>query len=74
MDADNGQDNRVTDFALRTMVSALVLILDRTTPAGHAHRHASLISFCPINHGIRSKEKIQEAKFLQFGDYGASVC
>ena len=44
MDADNGRDNRVTDFALirkwSSHASSLVLTLDRAIPSGHAHWHA----------------------------------
>ena len=41
MDADNGRDNRVTDFALiakgSSHASSLVLTLDGAIPSGHAH-------------------------------------
>ena len=46
MYADNGRDDRVTDFALirkwSSHASSLVLTLDGAIPSGHAHRHASL--------------------------------
>ena len=48
MDADNGRDNRVSDFALirkwSSHASSLVITLDGALPPGHAHRHASFTS------------------------------
>ena len=46
MDADNGQDNRVTDFVLiregSSHMSSLVLTLDGAVPSGHADIFCSL--------------------------------
>ena len=50
MDADNGRDIRVSDFALirkwSSHASSLVLTVDGAIPSGHAHRHASVTSLC----------------------------
>ena len=58
MDADNGRDNRVSDFALirksSSHVSSLVLTLDGAIPSGHAHRHASVTSLRRISHAQTS--------------------
>ena len=58
MDADNGRDNRVSDFALirkwSSRASSLVLTLDRAIPSGHAHRHASFTSLRRISHSQTS--------------------
>ena len=58
MDADNGRDNRVTDFALirkwSSHASSLVLTLDGAIPSGHAHRHASFTSVRRISHAKTS--------------------
>ena len=58
MDADNGRDNRVSDFALiRTWsshASSLVLTLDGAIPSGHVHRLASVTSLRRISHAQSS--------------------
>ena len=58
MDADNGRDNRVTDFALirkaSSHTSSLVLTSDGAIPSGHAHRHASFTSLRRISHAQTS--------------------
>ena len=58
MDADNGRDNRVSDFALirkwSSHASLLVLTLDGAIPSGHAHRHASSTSLRRISHAQTS--------------------
>ena len=56
MDADNGRDNRVSDFALirkwSSHASSLVLTLDGAIPSGH--RHASFTSLRRISHAQTS--------------------
>ena len=58
MDADNGRDNRVSDFALirkwSSHASSLVLTLDEAIPSGHAHRHASVTSDVSVSHAQTS--------------------
>ena len=58
MDADNGRDNRVSDFALirkwSSHASSLVLTLDGAIPPGHAHRYASFTSLRRISHAQTS--------------------
>ena len=58
MDADNGRDNRVSDFALirkwSSHASSLVLTLDGAIPSGYAHRHALVTSLRRISHARTS--------------------
>ena len=58
MDADNGRDNRVSDFALirkwSSHASPLVLTLDGAIPSGHAHRHVSFTFLRRISHAQTS--------------------
>ena len=54
MDADNGRDNRVSDFALirkwSSHASSLVLTLDGAIPSGHAHQHVLFTCLRRISH------------------------
>ena len=77
MDADNGRDNRVSDFALirkwSSHASSLVLTLDEAIPSGHAHRHASVTSLRRI---LRKLAALYEFPLVleNIGPYTVTVC